>query len=90
MRPNLIFKNYFADGAMDNYATYRLLQHYSIIPFIPLDSNASYPDEKLSLGVSHFDAKGTLICMGGIPYKNCSYSYPKGIKYRCWLDYYGI
>ena len=28
--------------------------------------------------------------MGGIPYKDCRYSYPKGIKYRCSLAYYGI
>lgn len=24
------------------------------------------------------------------PYKDCRYSYPKGIKFRCWFDYYGI
>jgi hypothetical protein len=90
MYPNLIMKNFLADGAMDNYPTYKLLQHYGMIPFIPLDSNAKYPDEKLPKGVLCFDDTGAPICMGGIPYKNCGYSYPKGIKYRCWFDYYGI
>ena len=30
--------------------------------------------------------------MGGIPYKHCGFTFPKGIKYRCWFDfdYYGI
>jgi hypothetical protein len=90
MYPNLVMKNFLADGAMDNYPTYKLLQHYSMIPFIPLDSNAKYPDEQLPKGVLCFDEKGVPICMGGIPYKNCGYSYPKGIKYRCWFDYYGV
>ena len=90
MYPNLTFKNFLADGAMDNYPTFKLLQHYEMIPFIPLDSNAKYPKEELPTGVLCFDDKGIPICMGGIPYKNCGYSYPKGIKYRCWFDYYGI
>ena len=90
MYPNLCFKNFLADGAMDNYPTYKLLQHYSMIPFIPLDSNAKYPNEELPAGVLCFDDKGVPICMGGIPYKDCRYSYPKGIKFRCWFDYYGI
>ncbi|MDK2903916.1 MAG: hypothetical protein PWQ93_1835, partial [Clostridiales bacterium] len=34
--------------------------------------------------------KGNPICLGGIPYQNCGYSHPKGIKYRCWFDYKGI
>jgi len=90
MYPNLVFKNFLADGAMDNYPTYKLLQFYSMIPFIPLDSNAKFPDKDLPPGVLCFDDKGEPICMGGIPYKDCRYSYPKGIKYRCWFDYYGI
>lgn len=88
--PNLVMKNFLADGAMDNYPTYKLLQHYDMTPFIPLDSNAKYPDEQLPKGVQCFDDTGAPICMGGIPYKNCGYSYPKGIKYRCWFDYHGI
>lgn len=88
--PNLVMKNFLADGAMDNYPTYKLLQHYGMIPFIPLDSNAKYPDVQLPKGVLCFDDTSAPICMGGIPYKNCGYSYPKGIKYRCWFDYYGI
>ena len=88
--PNIRFKNYIADGAMDNYPTYKLLQHYNMIPFIPLDSDAKYPNKDLPPGVLCFDDNGNPICMGGIPYHNCGYSYPKGIKYRCWFDYHGI
>lgn len=88
--PNIVIKNFLADGAMDNYPTYKLLQHYSMIPFIPLDSNAKYPKTELPAGVLCFDDKGVPICMGGIPYKDCKYSYPKGTKFRCWFDYYGI
>jgi len=88
--PDICFKNYLADGAMDNYPTYKLLQHYNMIPFIPLDSNAKYPDKDLPSGVLCFDDNGNPICMGGIPYQNCGYSYPKGIKYRCWFDCHGI
>lgn len=90
MFPNIVLKNFLADGAMDNYPTYKLLQHFSLIPYIPLDTNAKFPDEGLPPGVLCFDDNGVPICMGGIPYKDCKYSYPKGIKYRCWFDYYGI
>jgi hypothetical protein len=38
--PQITFKNFLADGAMDNYATYRLLHKWDMSPFIPLDSNA--------------------------------------------------
>lgn len=88
--PKVCFKNYIADGSMDNYPTYKLLQHYSMIPFIPLDSTASYPDKDLPLGVFGFDDHGNPLCQGFIPYENCGYSYPKGIKHRCWFDYHGI
>jgi len=88
--PDICFKNYIADGAMDNYPTYRLLQHYGMIPFIPLDSNVKYPYKDLPPGILCFDNDGNPICMGGIPYQKCGYSYPKGIKCRCWFDYYGI
>lgn len=88
--PDISFKNYIADGSMDNYPTYNLLQHHNMIPFIPLDSTAKFPDKDLPPGVLCFDNEGNPICMGGIPYQNCGYSYPKGIKYRCWFDYHGI
>ena len=90
MYPDFVFKNFLADGAMDNYPTYKLLQHYSMIPYIALDSNAKYPDKELPSGVLCFNHKGEPICMGGIPYKDCGNSYPKGIKHRCWFDYYKI
>lgn len=88
--PDICFKNYLADGAMDNYPTYRLLQHFCMIPFIPLDANAKFPDEDLPAGVLCFDNKGNPICLGGIPYQDCKYSYPKGIKYRCWFACHGV
>jgi len=88
--PNLCIKNFIADGAMDNYSTYRLLHHWDIIPFIPLDAKTKITPDKLPPGVLCLDDNGNPICYGGIPYKRCGYSYPKGIKYRCWFDYMGI
>lgn len=88
--PNLPIKNFLADGAMDNYPTYRLLSKWKIIPFIPLDSNARVNYDKPHPGILCFDDKSQPICMGGIPYKHIGFSFPKGIKYRCWFDYYGI
>lgn len=88
--PNLPIKNLLADGAMDNYYTYRLLSKWEIIPFIPLDSNARVDISKPHPGILCFDHNNEPICMGGIPYKHCGFTFPKGIKYRCWFDYYGI
>jgi len=88
--PNLPIKNFLADGAMDNYPTYRLLSKWGIIPFIPLDSNARVDYTKPHPGILCFDDKNHPICMGGIPYKHCGFTFPKGIKYRCWFDYYGL
>ncbi|TYQ12900.1 UNVERIFIED_CONTAM: hypothetical protein Cloal_3938 [Acetivibrio alkalicellulosi] len=88
--PNLPVKNFLADGAMDNYYTYRLLSKWGIIPFIPLDSNARVNNTKPHPGILCFDHNNEPICIGGIPYKNCGFTFPKGIKYRCWFDYYGI
>jgi len=88
--PNMKFKNFLADGAMDNYPTYDLLNHYDMLPFISLDSRTkakySYPHP----GVLCFDNKGKPICHGGIPYQNWGYSKPKGIKYRCWFACQGL
>ena len=88
--PNLNLKNFIADGAMDNYPTYNLLQKWDINPFIPLDANARKDYIKPHPGILCFDDKLRPICLGGIPYKMCGKSFPKGIKYRCWFDYYGI
>ena len=88
--PNFVFKNYLADGAMDNYATYRLLNKWKMIPFIPLDANARKDYLKPHPGILCFDDKGNPICVGGIPYQHVGFSFPKGIKYRCWFDYHGI
>lgn len=46
----VIMNRFLWYGAMDNYATYRLLNKSGIIPYIPLDTNARidyvkpYPD----------------------------------------------
>jgi hypothetical protein len=88
--PQITFKNFLADGAMDNYATYRLLHKWDMNPFIPLDSNARIDYVKPHPGILCFDDDGSPICMGGILYQHDGYSFPKGIKYRCWFDYHGI
>ena len=88
--PDITFKNFLADGAMDNYPTYKLLSKLDMIPFIPLDSNARTDDLKPHPDILCFDENRQPICVGGIPYKHCGYTFPKGIKYRCWFDYYKI
>lgn len=88
--PEITFKNFLADGAMDNYATYRLLSKWNINPFIPLDSNARTDNLAPHPGILCFDDKNNPICQGGIPYQHIGYSFPKGIKYRCWFDCHGI
>lgn len=88
--PAMHFKNFLADGAMDNYPTYDLLKHYDMVPFISLDSRSkakfSYPHPSILC----FDDKGRPICNGGIPFANYGYSKPKGIKYRCWFSVNGL
>ncbi|NMB97165.1 MAG: hypothetical protein GYA02_11245 [Clostridiaceae bacterium] len=88
--PNFTFKNFIADGAMDNYPTYDLLKHYDIIPFISLDSRTKVNFHYQHPGILCFDHKGRPICHGGIPYANWGYSKPKGIKYRCWFACNGL
>ena len=83
--PDLHFKYFIADGAMDNYPTYDLLGHHDILPFISLDKRT-----KLKLNYPHpyilcFDDRGRPICNGGIPYTGWGYSKPKGLKYRCYF-----
>jgi hypothetical protein len=82
----ITFKNFLADVAMDNYPTYKLLSKWNMIPFIPLDSNARIDYQKPHQGILCFDEKQQPICMGGIPYKHCGFSFAKGIKCRCWFD----
>lgn len=88
--PYIRFKNFIADGAMDNYPIYDLLKHYGMTPFIPLDARTkaklSYP----SPDILCFDDKGRPVCNGGIPFVNWGYSKPKGIKYRCWFAVHGL
>ena len=88
--PNLHFKNFIADGAMDNYPTYDLLKHYDLLPFISLDSRTkaklNYPHQDILC----FDDDKRPICKGGIPLVNWGYSRPKGIKYRCWFSVKGL
>jgi len=88
--PDLHFKNFLADGAIDNYPTYELLKHYDIRPFISLDSRTktkfNYPHPVIPC----FDDKGNPICKGGIPFIRWGYLKPKGIKYRCWFAAKGL
>lgn len=88
--PNMKFKNYIADGAMDNYATYKLLKNRGITPFISLNSrtkakfNYPHPD------ILCFDDKGNPICNGGIPYVSWGLCKPYRLKYRCWFSVQGL
>jgi hypothetical protein len=88
--PSLIITNVTCDGSMDNYPTYDLVYQWHIIPFIPLDSNSTFKPDHLPPGVLCFDDDRNPICMGGIPYQYWGYSYPKGLKYRCWFNCKGI
>lgn len=87
--PDLKFKNFLADGAMDNYPTYELLKYYAMTPFIALDSrtkakfNYPHPD------IICFDDKGRPICPGGIPYVYWGLCKPYRLKYRCWFAVHG-
>ncbi|WP_216086243.1 hypothetical protein [Mahella australiensis] len=84
--PDMRIAEVIADGAMDNYPTYELLHSWNITPFILLDSNAKAKfSGELPSGVLCLDDKGNPVCPAGIPYQNCGYSHPKGIKYRCWF-----
>ncbi len=83
--PDFKFKNFLADGAMDSYSIYELLDSYDMIPFIPLDSRTKSVMKSVHPDVVCFDNKGRPVCKGGIPYSNWGYSKPKGIKYRCWF-----
>ena len=87
---DLSVKNVVLDGAMDNYPTYELLYYFGAAPFIPLDSNTNFNPGYIPKGVLCFDDKRNPVCMGGIPYQCCGYSYPKGIKYRCYFHCKGI
>jgi hypothetical protein len=87
---DIVFKNFLADGAMDNYPTYKLIDHFKMAPFIPLDSNVKFPDRDLPAGVYGFDEQGNPLCAKGLSYRCCGYSYPKGVKYRCRFAYEGL
>ncbi|WP_368491205.1 hypothetical protein [Clostridium sp. BJN0013] len=85
--PHFRFGNFIADGAMDNYPTYELLNHYDILPFIFLNSKTKAKFDYPHPDILCSDDKGNPICMGGIPFVNWGYYKPKGIKYRC---YFGV
>ena len=68
--PNMNFKNFLGDGAMDNYPTYQLLSHYHMLPFISLDPRTKAKYNYPPPGVLCFDHEERPICHGGIPYQN--------------------
>lgn len=88
--PDIRFKNFIADGAMDSYPIYELLKHYDMIPFISLDTRTKAKLNYPSPDILCFDDKGHPICNGGIPFVNWGFLKPKGIKYRCWFAVQGI
>ena len=81
--PDLRFKSFLADGAMDNYPTYELLKHFKIIPFIALDARTkaklSYPHPD----VASFDEQKRPVCKGGKPFAYWGFCWPYRLKYRC-------
>lgn len=83
--PNIKFKNFLADGAMDKYPIYDLVNHYGLVPFIPLNERTELKQNVQHPGVLCYDDNDNPICHGGIPYHDCGYSKPKGQKYRCWF-----
>jgi len=88
--PNMHFKNFIADGAMDNYPTYELLKCHDMIPFISLDSrtkaNFNYPHPD----IASFDAKGRPICNGKKHFIFWGLCDPYRLKYRCWYAAKGL
>jgi hypothetical protein len=56
--PYMRFKNFIADGAMDNYPTYDLLKHYDMTPFISLDSRTKAKLHYPHPDILCFDNKG--------------------------------
>ena len=63
--PNLKFRNFLADGAMDSYSIYELLDSYDMIPFISLDSRTKSNMKSGHPDVVCFDNKGRPVCRGG-------------------------
>ena len=86
----LKFKSFLADGAMDNYATYELLEHLEMTPFIALNArtkdrfNYSHPD------VISFDKQKRPVCKGNKPFAYWGFCQPHRLKYRCWYKAKGL
>lgn len=65
--PDFKFKNFLADGAMDSYSIYELLDNYGMIPFISVDVRTK---SKIRYGhpdIVCFDNKGRLSAKAGYP-----------------------
>jgi hypothetical protein len=88
--PSLRFKSFLADGAMDNYATYELLKHLEMTPFIALDArtkakfSCSHPD------VVSFNQQKHPVCRGNKPFVYWGFCQPHRLKYRCWYKAKGL
>mgnify|MGYP001011239796 CR=1 FL=1 len=89
MYPKIRFKNFLADGAMDNYPTYELIKFYGMLPFIALDSRTKAKFNYPHPNIICFDEKGRPICPGGIPYVYWGPCKPYRLKYRCWFAVHG-
>ena len=80
--PEFEFSGLILDKAHDNYATYELLNHLGIEPFIPLkksnNGNFTYPP------ALDIDADGTPICRAGFKMANWGFQKDRcRIKWRC-------
>jgi hypothetical protein len=88
--PDLRFKSFLADGAMDNYPTYELLKHLKMVPFIALDARTkaklSYPHPD----VVSFDEQKRPVCKGEKPFAYWGFCQPHRLKYRCWYKAKGL
>jgi len=80
--PNLNIETFISDSASDNYASYRLLEHWDINAVIALNTknegNFTYPT------ALHINDHGVPICPGGN--KMVYYGFDKGrsrLKWRC-------
>jgi hypothetical protein len=88
--PMLRFKSFLADGAMDNYATYELLNHLEMVPFIALDARTKANISCPHPDVVSFDKQKRPVCKGNKPFVYWGVCRPYRLKYRCWYRAKGL
>lgn len=90
MFPLIMFKHFIADGAMDSYPIYKLLDHYKMIPFIPIDSRTKKNLSFKHPAIKGFTSDGNPVCPGSYCYTYWGYTYPYRHKYRCPFSTMGL